>query len=53
MPGAGLEDTGSSYGGYDVSGTLDVTRREDTARQKLYQQNQVEIEMYVCVCVCE
>lgn len=41
--GAGSEDTGSSY---DLSGTMDMTRREDTARQKLYQQNQVEIEMY-------
>ena len=42
-PGAGLDDTGGSY---DLGSTMDMTRREDTARQKLYHQNQVEIEMY-------
>ena len=47
VPGAGRED----YGGYtgadaDLGRTMDMTRREDTARHKLYQQNQMEIELY-------
>jgi hypothetical protein len=38
--GAGLDDYG------ELGSTMDMTRREDTARQKLYQQNQLEIELY-------
>jgi len=41
VPGAGEEDYGG--GSHD---NLDMTRREDTGRQKLYHQSQLEIELY-------
>jgi hypothetical protein len=45
--GAGREDYSShGVGEPEIVSTFDMTRREDTARQKLYQQNQVEIELY-------